>query len=438
MMPEALGGDKARAWLRDGMRWSEGWFSAFALYAAIVTGLLPILLPLELTEHGDAADIGLVMAALVLGGLSAPAFGRLADRFGLHRELLAGGMLAIAGLLLVFARLHAIWAHALTALLIGAAGGACATVANLFIVEVHPETEWERRIGWLQTFYGLGWVVGLLAASAITAIDRASGLYLAAAVMAAAAGLAWWRTRPIPGGVARRPALRLASRAGDHVQGDPARHHHMLTIRRRRLPRLSPRRPFGRFLLSWALMFVGAGAVFSVFPLFMQDLFGLSPSRSSLVYAVAAFVAIFLYGPAGKASDQRGPQVVYRVGLMARVAAMAALALMVVTQTTWESQAAALCAMSIVIAWPLLSVSGTSLVARHYEGEQGEGMGLFNASTAIAGALGSGLGGWLTTTVHEGAGPFLGTLSMGLGLVLAWGLRGAGADGAKEKGGGED
>jgi fucose permease len=57
------------------------------------------------------------------------------------------------------------------ALLQGVGASAASTVANLFVVEVHPEAEWDERIAWLQTFYDGGHVGGLLLAAWLSQAD---------------------------------------------------------------------------------------------------------------------------------------------------------------------------------------------------------------------------------------------------------------------------
>jgi fucose permease len=70
--------------------------------------------------------------------------------------LLAGGLLATALGLAVFPFTTLPMAWLGLALLAGLGAAAAATVANLFVVEAHPQIEWDDRIGWLQTFYGGG------------------------------------------------------------------------------------------------------------------------------------------------------------------------------------------------------------------------------------------------------------------------------------------
>ena len=78
------------------MKWVESWYISYALLGLSAAGLVPILLPLLIGRTRGAADIGFVMAAFSLGGLTAPIWGGLADRYRLHRWLLLGGILGTA------------------------------------------------------------------------------------------------------------------------------------------------------------------------------------------------------------------------------------------------------------------------------------------------------------------------------------------------------
>jgi hypothetical protein len=53
-------------------RWVEPWYVVYALLGIAMNGVAPLLLPLAVSRVGNAAEIGLVMAALSLGGLTAP------------------------------------------------------------------------------------------------------------------------------------------------------------------------------------------------------------------------------------------------------------------------------------------------------------------------------------------------------------------------------
>jgi MFS family permease len=116
-------------------RWVEPWYVAYALLGMTATGVIPIVVPLAISRLGSAADVGLVMAAISLGGLTAPLWGGLADRYRLHRWLLVGGLVVTAvGLALFpFTTTRAAWLG--LALIQGLGVAGATTVANLFVVE---------------------------------------------------------------------------------------------------------------------------------------------------------------------------------------------------------------------------------------------------------------------------------------------------------------
>ena len=178
-------------------QWVEPWYFTYFLQGAAVAGLIPILLPLVVSRTGSAAHIGFVMAAFNLGGLTAPLWGGLSDRYRLHRLLLAGGLLAITLGLAMFSMTDRFISWIALAFVQGTGASGAATVANLFVVEVHPKSEWDERIGWLQTFYGGGQVLGLLLAGGLSQIDLRFGL-LVAAGMTAVAVLWGGMTCPMP------------------------------------------------------------------------------------------------------------------------------------------------------------------------------------------------------------------------------------------------
>jgi predicted MFS family arabinose efflux permease len=72
----------------------------------------------------------------------------------------------------------------------------------------------------------------------------------------------------------------------------------------------------------------------------------------------------------------------------------------------------------IVLAWSLLSVTGTEITAQFSEEHEGEGLGLFNASTAVAGVLGAVIGGWSAGRWGYEIVPVLGIIGALAGILL--------------------
>ena len=77
----------------------------------------------------------------------------------------------------------------------------------------------------------------------------------------------------------------------------------------------------------------------------------------------------------------------------------------------------------IVLPWSMLSVSSTALTAHLSPVGEGTGIGILNATSAIAGMLGAMVGGWLAA--HWGYYAVLGLAVSGLtaGLALACRIR---------------
>ncbi len=375
-------------------KWVEPWYLTYALQGAVVAGLLPILLPLAASRGGNAASIGIVMAALSLGGLSAPLWGTLTDRYRLHRLLLVGGLIIMAVGLIVFsyATQLAIWVGMAVVLGFGAAGSAI--VANLFVVEAHPKAEWDERIGWLQTFYGVGQVGGLLLAGLLSQIDLRISLSVAAGLSGAAALLGYLTTKTPPNPLAGKPVLRYPAQQGEWATSSPQRlfHHIDLTAIKKLGPFL--RSPFGLFLIIWLLAIGGSAAFFSQYPVLMQKVYGIPSHISSLAFAVVAGIGLALYSPAGNWSDHYGAARVLRSSIGVRGLAYIGLFSLGLIKLGPYNWLALLAFGFVVCAWSLISVSGTALAAQLSEVGEGQGLGIYNATNALAGVAGAALGGW--------------------------------------------
>jgi predicted MFS family arabinose efflux permease len=177
--------------------------------------------------------------------------------------------------------------------------------------------------------------------------------------------------------------------------------------------------PFGLFLLVWVLTFAGPAAVFSQFPVLMQQEFGVNPALSSTAFAIAAGVGLALYSPAGAWSRQFGSVRVLRISWIIRLVAALLLLGLGYTGLSISGWLALLAFAVIVIAWSAISVAGTTLAAHLSSAGEGEGLGIFNAATALAGVLGAVLGGWAAGIWGYNSLAFLGAAGVALGLVIS-------------------
>lgn len=373
----------------------QRWYLSYALLGLVVAGVAPIVLPVLAARSGGPSAPGLVMAAFNLGMLAAPLWGALADRTGLHRPIYGLGLAALAAGIGVFPiRADLGWFMAM-ALVIGLAASATATVANLFITERHPRESWGARFGWLQTFYGAGQVGGLLLAGAFGSAHTSLALGLAA--LAAVLATAMFRVVPERTRTETPVSGRHHPRHGGLVPGAMMSHVHLPHLVRalRKLPGMIQRgrSPFLVFLVGWILANVGGALLFSFYPLVMQRVFGLGTGAASWAFAGAAALGLLLYGPAGAGARRSGAGPVYRAGLALRLAAMAFLVLVALTHLSIRGWLAIGGFGVVVLAWSLLAVAGSDLAAESSSLPQGEAMGLYAASGAVAAVVGSLLGG---------------------------------------------
>jgi MFS family permease len=244
----------------------------------------------------------------------------------LHRWLFASGLLTTALGLAAFHATTAMTAWVGLALLQGIGASGAATMAHLPVVEAHPHSEWDERIEWLQTFYGGGQVGGLALAAVLTQGGHLHFGLLAAASLAALAVLPAWLSTPMPpGSVSPRPALPHLSRHSEWPHSAPHRRLHHLSWQALSQGGQHLRAPVVLFLCSWLVAFIGSSAFFSLYPVLMQCLYGVSPGRAAAGSAIAYTVGLALYSPAGAWSEHHGPTRVLHWAFSARLLAFCGL-----------------------------------------------------------------------------------------------------------------
>ncbi|MBV9538878.1 MAG: MFS transporter [Acidisphaera sp.] len=388
--------------------WIEPWFFAYACLGVVQGGLLPMLLPLSAS---DPTRAGTIVGAMNLAGLSAPFWGHFADRRGLHRPVLLAGLAAVLVALLLMPVPLSLPVKTAVAVLLGMGFAAANTVATMFIVEVRPQEEWDARIGAFQAMTGLGQVAGLLTAGVIGG-RYALAFSFAAVLVAAAVPIAWWTLRAVHIPTSRNAVVAHAPIGGEGWAGAPHRMHHLPTWRGLKTVLRNLEMPFARHLLVWFGAFSAISAVNTLFPLALLRGFGVGHGVPATTYAFAAALSLGLYPVAAALAKRRGPRLLLRAGLTARTVAIALLALAFLEGARLLPLALAAFVL-LVLAWPLLAVSGTALAAQLAPGEKGEALGLFNASAALAGAVGAVLGG----AVMQAFG--YGRLCMGAAVVVA-------------------
>ena len=374
-------------------RYISPWYLAYLLLGMVTAGLLPILLPLtvEALSH-RLSTVAYVLGAYNFGLLASPLWGMLAERIKAYRKLFLGSFLLTAAGILGMLLLRNLPLWLVSAFAIGAGSGGGATLATLFIVDFADKAEWEVRLGWLQSFNASGQVVGLMLAAALSGGNSAIALWLCVAVLLLAITI---------GGISLplSDSARLAEATSQHTQLQSrvlarfsklsAQSGVSLHLNRWNLAgmRSLPEAfgvPFGRFLLSWFVLAFAVAAFFSYFPLMLSESYNIPPRTTAMIYAATSAVGVGLYLFTSHLTILYGPDRVYHSGLALRIFGFGLLLvpfLISIHSRPWFGAAGF---ALIVIAWPLLSVSGTDLAARLTHFSEGAAVGLQNATVALA------------------------------------------------------
>lgn len=418
------------------LRYISTWYFAYMLLGMVTAGMVPVLLPLlVLSMSHRLGMIAYVMGAYNLGLFSSPLLGLLAERRHLYRSVFFLGFVISGVGIGTMPLLSGVSAWLPVAFLMGVGTSAAATVASLFVVDFAPQQEWEPRIGWLQCFNGLGQVFGLLLVGLFSKQHFSIGLWVAALLLAPALVLGGFGL-PVPKAVhaAKGPArvplhAHLDIRAigvfmrANLGAGILRASHHLNLAALRSVPRLIGT-PFGRFLVSWFVLCLGVGAFFAYFPVFLHAAYGIEPAVTSLVYAGSAAAGVVLFVVASHWAGRFGSTLVYQVGLFLRLIGFALLLVLSLVPLP----AASLIAISgfalIILAWPLLSVSGTGLAAHLAPMSEGAAMGLFNAAGALATVIGISSSGPLVRALGYTVIPIMALVGLGLSSLLGIGLMG--------------
>ena len=407
----------------------EAWFAPFALVNGSAVGLVPILLPVVSVKYG-VGHVGLVMGAFNLGAFAAPLTGALADKFRAYR-VLAIGCAALSAVSLWLFPLAGSAVQLLLALANGAGFAGAMTIANLLVVERRPKAEWNDRLGWLETALGVGQGAALLLAAWLATLHPDEALLTAAIVPAAAIPLATFLIRTPPAPVTPRTVAprTVAPDAVHHLThngfvgewgpASPTRVHH---IHQRRKPFGASVRAlldggFGWMLGAWAAAYGGTAIVFSLYPVLFARAFGVAPQTSALAFAVIVFVSLPLFVLAGHVIQRRGPIRAMAGAMGARVVLLGLLAgFAAVGHIPYVLPMAAYA--GILFAWSFLSVASPALTGQLVPGAEGDAQGLLNASSGIAGLVGSVAGGEVADAWGYPAALSLGAAAVALGLVI--------------------
>jgi Na+/melibiose symporter-like transporter len=270
---------------------------------------------------------------------------------------------------------------------------ATTTAGNVLAVQGQPEPLWDARVATLQRYISAGQVVGLSTAGLLARSRPGAGFVVAGLALLAAGALA---VVSAPQNAPRSPAAKPAPRpmmGGDAgVSGPHHRGHHLSWPEFRANLRVLSR-PLRHFLIVWLVAYPAMNGFATLFPVAMTRQFGMDPIFPACAYSVGVAASLLLYPPVGAATHHLGGGQILISGIGARLFLLAVLVVGSFSHFGWISWLVLIGFALIQFVWPLLAVGANSLSVRLAPTAQGESVGLFNATTSLAAALGSALAG---------------------------------------------
>lgn len=408
-------------------RWLYGWG-----LASIGLGGASLIVPLYVVSLGGGPAVLGVLAAVaaVAGAPGALVVGRLADRTGHRRGYILGAIGVVAAGLVGVAAVESIPLVIVANAAIWFAFAAATPVLTLLVVVDAPESEWSDRIARLNEWQGVGWALGLLVGFVVVLVgERVVGLApvtvqrlvcLVCAVSTGVGGLVTASALPkeresMPAPRRLQRAITAATRFGVRGASFP------FTPVRMDVRGFHPRRFVRRFTPGLALYFVavtlafaGFGAFFAPLPAYLGEAGFGSDAVFGLYFALNAGAAVF-FGVAATLVARYEVALVHVGSLAVRGVA---LPLVVVAG---GSLAAAVPIFVVVgFTWAVIAVSAATLVTRLAPPiVRGEALGVYSALSAVAGGIGSVLGGWVAATSYGYAFVLAGALVFaGVAIVL--------------------
>lgn len=417
---------------------AERWLAAWGV-GSVALGGASLLVPLYIVELGaNPFMLGILAASAAF--ISAPGalvLGKLADRTGKRRVFVLASLTTVTVALLVIPFISSIPLIIGLNALVWFAVAAAAPVLNLLVTIDVPETEWQSRFALLNKYQGWGWAGGLvLGVTWTTVMTRMVSPLLAqrtlfgvCAAGGGAATLASARLLPPESEISsNRPDTRRLARHVTNVRQLTVRGATFPFVRGRLywttrsfqpirvLDRLTQR--LSLYFVAVILFFTGFSAFFAPLPIYLSGV-GYGSGEIFVLYLVSSLGSAAFYVTAGDLVSKYDINLLQTGGLILRAIALPAVALV---GTALAASLAGLLVTAIVfivigLSWAIIAVTTATIVTRLAPaGTRGQVLGIYTALSALAGGIGSILGGWLAT---EG---YMIAFGVAGGLVLAGAL----------------
>jgi len=357
-------------------------------------GVIVPVMPVYARELGiGELGLGMLFASYALGNIvTAVPFGALSDRVG-RRPFLVFGMLAMAGAFVLYAYSTTYVSLFLSRFLDGVTAAANWSVGLAIIADIYPAGRRGEGMGTVMAAMGAGSIAGPALGGIFYDWLGYEAPFIAIALICVLVGLIALFSRELKG---------LAPRGGEETYG--------------RMARAVLSCPGIALTLVVVIMgTVSLGLLEPLFPVFLQDKFGVGSTAIGLLFALTVLAYSISSPPVGKLSDRVGKKKPMAVGLAAT--AVVAPALVYANNLAVTAILFALC--GVVIA--LFETPALPLIADRIGGEEGgaygTAFGLFNMAWALGYLLGPAAGGFLAQ--QHGLPTTMIILSAPL-LLLAW------------------
>jgi len=296
----------------------EWWYNAHFTFGVIQNVFIPILVPTFVLETtGSAGPAGVMMAIIGLGGLAAPVIGGLADKYKAHRWAQLAALLAyvIGGVLFAFAD-GSFPLYYLASAFFGVGSATLLMINPAFIVGAgfSQNDEAVRLTRLNQTL-----IVGqLVAGLGLAALTTAGLSYQARFLIMSAVALASLVLTALTN---RAAAECLANAgAGSGTDDEPA-------AKKPASPGIKTLlfSAFGLLLLAVLFGQLANTSLSGQFPTYMQQVFSVDPSLSSLTLSISSVITLIVLGLVGRWMANSGPVPIWLTSMLMYVVTGAAL-----------------------------------------------------------------------------------------------------------------
>ncbi|WP_408629695.1 MFS transporter [Anaeromyxobacter oryzisoli] len=333
----------------------------------------------------------------------APIWGRLSDRVG-RRPVLLVSIFMTAAAFLVYG-LAGSFAVLLASRLFAGAATANIAIARAFVADVTPPEGRARGMGLIGAAFGLGFVLGPAAGSALSHVSI-SAPGLAAAALALLNGVAAWIVLPEPEQrTVRAEASRNRFTAFFHEMGRPG-------IR--------------RVILVYFLSVLAFSAMEATYAFLAKERYGLDQARVGLLFAyIGVIVVVVQGGLIGRLTRRFGEKPLLVAGVALQAVALAALPF------AGTVAGLALATAPLAVGSGLSQPSLSSLLSRFARAdEQGGTLGIGESAAAFGRIIGPETGTW-TFGRWSQAFPYVGGAAlMALAALVSATVRTAGDEAA--------